>query len=66
MTEQPCSTDVFKRCYSRKMIGVDAELVAACVVDLEAVRDRPDVELIEDPVRALEASLVPDLAIAIE
>jgi hypothetical protein len=36
------------------------------VVDLEAVRDRPDVELIEDPVRALEASLVPDLAIAIE
>src|SRR5215208_4905378 len=49
-----------------QVIRIDAAPVPASMINLQAVRNGSYIQLIEDTVRALEASLVPNLAISVE
>jgi hypothetical protein len=66
MAPSLAAADIFDWRYGFQMVRIDAESLAALVVHLVAVGDWSDVELVENPVCALDAALVPELAVSVE
>jgi hypothetical protein len=66
MVAPKSSAGIFYRRYSIEVIRTYAQLVPARVIDLQAVRDWPDIQLVEDSVCTLKPSFVPNLPVAVE